>query len=126
MRTLFLLLATLAPATAQTPLTAEEFDSLTRGKTYYYAENGVPYGAEEYFDDREVVWSFLDGECMRGRWYQTGEAICFVYENLDSPQCWLFYHEGGLSAEFLGNGTDLYELGTSAEPLQCLGPDVGV
>ena len=121
-----LLLAAL-PAAAETPLTAGSFDELTRGRTFYYAEDGVPYGAEEYREGREVVWSFLDGRCLRGTWHQEGEAICFVYEGReDDPQCWHFFHDGGLSARFLGGGTDLTELGQTVEPLHCVGPEVGV
>lgn len=126
MRIALLLLATALPAAAETPLSAEAFDELTRGRTYFYAENGVPYGAEEYHDDHEVVWSFLDGKCIRGTWYQAGEAICFVYKDLPLPQCWLFFVEGSLRALFLDGGTDLTELGQSDQPLDCLGPDVGV
>ncbi len=125
MRTAVVFLAAL-PAAAETPLTAEAFDELTRGKTYYYAEEGAPYGAEEYRAGREVIWSFLDGRCLRGTWHQQGEAICFVYEDLPTPQCWHFFDEGGLSARFLGGETDLTELGQSSEPLRCTGPDVGV
>ncbi len=126
MRTAILLLATAVPATAQTPLSAEAFDALTRGKTFYYSEDGRPYGAEEYHEDREVIWSFLDGECMRGTWYQSGEAICFAYDDLDVPQCWLFFDEGGLRAQFLGGGSELTEMGQTGESLDCPGPDVGV
>jgi hypothetical protein len=126
MKAAALLLMVAVPAAAEAPLSAEAFDELTRGRTYYYAEDGVPYGAEEYRDDREVVWSFLDGNCLRGTWYEAGDAICFVYEDLDSPQCWHFFREGGLRAQFLGGSSDLKELGQTAEPLDCLGPDVGV
>ena len=126
MRILLALLATALPVAAQDPLSAEAFDRMTRGKTFYYAEDGQPYGAEEYRDDREVLWSFLDGECLRGTWYQAGDAICFVYDGLDPHQCWLFYDDGGLRARFLGGGSDLRELMQSDEPLHCPGPDVGV
>lgn len=126
MRMILLLLAFAVPASAQTPLSAEAFDRLTRGKTYYYAEDGMPYGAEEYRADREVIWSFLDGDCIRGRWYEAGDAICFVYEDRETPQCWNFYHDGNLRARFLDGDSDLMEMGQSAEPLRCLGPDVGV
>jgi hypothetical protein len=124
MRTAILLLAAL-PAAAETPLSGPAFDELTRGRTYYYAEDGIPYGAEEYRPGREVLWSFLDGRCLRGSWYQSGESICFVYENREGPQCWEFFHDDGLRARFLDGGTDLYELGQSADPLYCMGPDVG-
>jgi hypothetical protein len=122
----FVLVVAAGPAFAETPLSGEAFDALTRGQTFTYAEDGVPYGAEEYLDDREVVWSFLDGDCLRGRWYEAGDAICFVYENLEAPRCWQFFDEGRLRARFLGGGSDLVELGRSTEPLECRGPDVGV
>lgn len=120
-------MAAALPAAAQEPLSAEAFDELTRGSTYYYyAEEGIPYGAEEYRDDREVIWSFLDGRCIRGTWYQAEEAICFVYENLDGPQCWHFFGGERLTARFLDSGSDLTEMARTSEPLQCPGPDVGV
>jgi hypothetical protein len=124
--TLVLLLGLALPVSAEEPLSAEDFDALTRGRTYVYADEAGPYGAEEYREDREVIWSFLDGECIRGRWYAADEAICFVYEGIETPQCWHSFDEGGLRARFLGGGTDLKELGQTAEPLQCLGPGVGV
>jgi hypothetical protein len=126
MRWALLLAALAVPAAAETPLSGAAFDALTRGQTFTYAEDGVPYGAEEYRDDREVVWSFLDGECLHGRWYEAGDAICFVYEDLEGPRCWEFFDEGRLRARFLGGGADLIELDRSEEPLECLGPNVGV
>ncbi|SFG99464.1 hypothetical protein SAMN04488020_105254 [Palleronia marisminoris] len=126
-----LLIATLAaPAAAQdSPLDAEAFEAFTAGKTFNYSANGVPYGAEEYGTGRSVEWSFLDGECMTGRWYADGPDICFVYEDGPPVQCWRFYREGtGLRAEFLGGGGDtvLYSTTRTDEPLYCLGPEVGV
>lgn len=123
----FLLLC--APACAETPLSAEAFDRYTRGKTIFYAGNGARYGAEEYLDDRVVRWSFLDGECKMGQWYDAGPDICFEYEDNPEPQCWQFFLDAnGLTARFTGpNAPDLlYELETSGEDMLCLGPEVGV
>ena len=116
------------PAVAETVLSGEAFDAYTRGKTLSFSANGEAYGAEEYRDDRRVRWSFLDGECKEGRWYDQGDAICFVYEDNPIAQCWKFFEGGnGLRAQFLGEtGGALYETETSDEPLLCLGPDVGV
>ncbi len=114
---------------AAEPLTAEQFDRYTRGKTLYYAEGGVAYGIEEYLDNRRVRWSYLDGECQDGRWYPAGELICFEYDNIESPQCWRFFEDaGGLSATFGENPdtTQHYETVNSEEPLMCLGPKIGV
>ncbi|MGI3170688.1 hypothetical protein ACRARG_16175 [Pseudooceanicola sp. C21-150M6] len=119
------------PALARDAMTAEEFDSYSRGKTFYYGAMGQPYGVEEYFDGRRVRWSFLDGKCADGTWYESNGMICFEYETDPDPgpQCWKFYHEtGGLVAEFEGdpNQTVLYQVQDADEPMMCLGPEVGV
>ncbi len=62
-----------APAAAETPLSAAEFESIVTGRTLSYASSGGEYGAEEYFDGRRVRWSYLDGDCAEGRWYEAGE-----------------------------------------------------
>lgn len=116
-------------AAAQSPMTAEEFESYTTGKTLYFYSQGQAYGVEEYRENRRVTWSFLDGACKEGTWYPQGEQICFVYEDNPTPQCWTFYRDGGgLRALFEGRetGTELYEAGEADEPMLCLGPDVGV
>lgn len=127
---LVLLAATGLASLASAQMGAEEFDALTRGQTFYYGVNGSePYGAEEYLDNRRVRWSFLDGECVEGSWYEEAGRICFVYENRPEPQCWIFDRTGGrLVARFDGETTttDLYELHRSPEPLWCLGPRIGV
>lgn len=126
---LALSLSLATPALADT-MTAEEFDAFTRGKTFYYGTNGREYGAEEYLSNRRVIWTFLDGRCQEGFWYQQGEMICFEYENLEETQCWTFRESsrGGLIAKFKDDpeALELYEVERSHEPLTCMGPDVGV
>ncbi len=112
-------------------MSAEAFDTHTRGKTFYYGADGRAYGVEEYLDDRRVRWSFLDGECKEGRWYEKdGGLICFVYEDEPgAPQCWSFYlGPDGLVARFENNpgSTELYEVENTEEPMMCKGPEVGV
>ena len=123
------LLFSTAPALAEDAMTGAEFDSYTRGKTFYYNEDGTPYGGEEYLDGQRVRWSFLDGQCKEGTWYQDGRLICFVYEDDPAPSCWSFYRgAGGLIAR-LGDDPDkalLHEASRSDEPMLCLGPEVGV
>lgn len=125
-----LLAAPLAsPLAAQTPMSAEEFEAYVTGKTLYFGSGGTPYGAEQYLDDRRVRWSFLDGQCQDGYWYEDAGLICFLYENREDPQCWSFVRNGdGLTALFQDQpgGTELYEAQQSDEPMLCLGPDVGV
>ncbi|MBJ3762682.1 hypothetical protein ILP92_07995 [Maribius pontilimi] len=123
------LLLCAAPALAETPMTAAEFEAYVEGKTLYYASGGVSYGIEEYHPGREVRWSFLDDECKEGTWYPQGDQICFEYTDGTGPQCWTFFlDDGGLRARFGDDppGADLYETRASDEPLKCPGPALGV
>ncbi|ABG31539.1 hypothetical protein CEP88_19385 [Roseobacter denitrificans] len=116
-------------ALAAEPMDGQAFDAYTRGKTLFYGQNGEKYGAEVYLDDRRVKWSFLDGQCKEGFWYEEAGQICFVYEDNPTPQCWAFTKENGrLSARFenLPGATELYEAEDVNEEMICLGPDVGV
>ncbi len=132
MRLILALLCSLSltsPADAGPSMTAQEFDDYTRGKTFFYGSEGQPYGAEEYLSNRRVLWTFLDGECQEGEWYEDDGLICFVYDNPSDPQCWSFEITGsGLTARFENDPTQtqIYEMRQSPEPLNCPGPDVGV
>lgn len=126
----FSVLAFSAPAVSA-QMSASEFESYTTGKTLYFGSNGQEYGVEEYREDRRVRWSFLDGRCREGIWYEDDRGmICFVYEDTPDPQCWTFRHNpgGGLVARFEDDpeGTLLYEATQNEEPMMCLGPEVGV
>ncbi len=129
-RHLAILLALSAQAVgAQTALSGAEFDEYTRGKTLFYGFQGKVYGVEQYLPDRRVIWSFLDGQCKKGVWYQREEQICFVYEDRLDPQCWVFKRSGGgLIARPDGDpqATELYEIEDLGQDMVCLGPEVGV
>ena len=102
---------------------------MVTGKTFAYSTGGAAYGAEEYFDDRRVRWTFLDGYCQDGEWYVSNDQICFTYEEIEAPQCWQFYMRGGrLMARYENNpiSTEIYETSRKNEPLLCLGPKIGV
>ena len=74
-------------------------------------------------------WSFLDGRCQEGIWYEEAGLICFISEEHPTPQCWRFARPGsGITALFENTPgqTELYEMDQSSEPLMCLGPEVGV
>lgn len=119
------------PLTGRTaePLGAEAFDQYTRGKTLFYGFDGTAYGVERYLPGRRVIWSFLDGQCQEGRWYEDAGQICFVYERNSTPQCWSFLlSPEGLTARFQNDpqATELYESGDIDEEMLCLGPEVGV
>lgn len=113
---------------ADTPVSPAEFEALVQGKTLSYSANGVQYGAEDYYGNRQVRWSFMDGHCSEGQWFAQGPQICFVYEDIKVPQCWEFFlRDGQLQAQFDGiTAAEQYEVAQMAEPLVCLGPAVGV
>ena len=117
------------PVFAQSPMNAEMFDTYTRGKTLYYGFDGETYGVERYLDGRRVIWSFLDGKCKEGVWYQEGEQICFVYEDRLDAQCWAFSMTShGLVARFENSpdATELYEALENDAEMLCYGPETGV
>ncbi|MGJ8617815.1 MAG: hypothetical protein ACSHWS_13320 [Sulfitobacter sp.] len=117
------------PAAAQDIMSAAEFDAYTQGKTLFYGRGGQAYGAEIYHENRRVQWSFLDGECKEGQWYEQGELICFTYDDNPDPQCWSFVQGArGLIARFENepNTTELYEAQDQGQEMLCLGPKVGV
>ncbi|SOC08820.1 hypothetical protein [Rhodobacter maris] len=112
------------------PLTAEEFDALTLGKTITYTAEGEVYGIEEYRPGHKVVWAFAEGDCQEGDWFAQGEQICFDYHHAEvGLQCWTFHHgPEGLVAWFEGrqDGEPLVSLRESTVPLNCPGPEIGV
>lgn len=131
MRLIVLILLALValPANAQSTMSAKEFDAYTRGKTLYYGDDAQPYGAEIYLPNRRVRWSFLDGECKEGEWYEADGLICFTYDDRPDPQCWSFEQGArGLIARFENDPavTPLYEANESTEEMLCLGPKIGV
>ena len=119
-----------APVTATAePMSAAEFEAYVTGKTLFYGRTGDAYGAEIYHENRRVTWSFLDGECKEGYWYNEGTNICFVYEDRPDPQCWSFEQSAsGLVATFENDpaSQELYEAQDVGEELVCLGPKIGV
>ncbi len=118
---------TLALPLMAEPLSGPEFDAYATGKTLTFAENGQPYGAEEYLPGNRVRWAFDADTCKEGIWYEQDDDICFIYEDGTAPQCWQFFVENDkLKAVFQGeSGTELYEAWASDHPLACLGPYVG-
>ena len=123
----FALLFALAAAPAAA-LDADAFDALTRGRTVIYSLGGEFHGMERHYGDRRVEWAFSDGECFAGRWYEQDGNICFVYDNLDGPQCWQFdAAPGGFLATFVEGEArgSTYIARFTDEPMVCTGPRVG-
>lgn len=112
----------------EAPLSAAEFEAYTTGKTLTFASEGEIYGAEQYLPGRRVRWAFTEDVCREGIWYEDAGQICFVYDYDPTPQCWIFWQDGGLRARFVSteSGTLLHEQSQSSSPLACAGPEVGV
>lgn len=125
----FALSLTFGPLSAAEPLSGAEFEAYTTGRTLYFGQNGQEYGVEQYLDNRRVRWSFLDGKCKDGYWYEDNRQICFVYEDSSQPHCWSFFRApNGLRAVFEDGSpaSDLYEARKNDEPMLCFGPEIGV
>lgn len=120
-------LALAAPVHAETPLSGDAFEKLVTGKTLSFSAGDAPYGVEYYAPDRRVIWSFVNGDCQSGEWYEkptdNGPQICFVYENDGVAQCWqIFEDAGSLRAEFMNvPGTTVLYQAIEADPLVCGG-----
>jgi hypothetical protein len=128
MRATVLALLLAAPAQSQTLMSAEEFESWSTGKTLDYAIDGVYWGSEQHFPGRRTRDSDADGTCLDGRWFAQGDAICFVYEGIEGEHCWHFRRDGSVVRAELAADPDAppAEVTLSADPVSCLGPEVGV
>ena len=123
------LTATTQSATAQTPMTPDDFDAWSLGKTLDYAVDGQVYGSEAYLPGRRVRDADTGGPCLDGSWHAEGNAICFVYPARDGTHCWLYWRDGEavLAKPLNAASEDPAQVVTpAAQPLACPGPDVGV
>ena len=128
MRALVLLAALAAPALARTPMSPDEFDAWSTGKTLDYSFDGVILGSEAYFPGRTVRDADTGGPCLDGSWHARGDAVCFVYPARDGIHCWHYWREGdAVFAQALGAdpGTPAQTVTVSDTPLACPGPEVG-
>lgn len=117
------------PATAETPMSGAAFEAYVTNKTITWDYGAGILGMEQYLPGRQVRWAFEDDQCMTGHWFEDGTNICFQYEDGGGPQCWRFSLDGqALRAQFVNveGGTVINEIDSSAKPLACSGPDVGV
>lgn len=124
-----LILMTPIALKAEEFLSPEEFESYTSGQTAYFTQGGEPYGAEQYFLDRRVIWTFLDGQCLRGAWFENGNEICFAYETSSNATCWNFIQKGDEKVmRVVGDDPedDLVFTEKDSRALKCPGPGVGV
>jgi hypothetical protein len=119
----------LSASAGPAPMTAAEFEAYVTGLTITYSYGDSYLGTEQYKADRKVVWALTGDQCRAGHWYAQDQEICFVYENLTVPQCWLFYQgAAGLMAQRAGHpeAPVLHETGQTPGPLSCGAAAVGV
>ncbi|MBL1434925.1 MAG: hypothetical protein COB08_001820 [Rhodobacteraceae bacterium] len=126
---LFVICAGAAQAQA---LTGKEFDSLSRGTTMHFTENGQFYGSEQFFFGQRTAWRADDGRCVNGKWTFEAPAICFRYDDGSGPFCWVI--EGDAEALTITSTTRkdgqpplmLRLSGQDKSEILCTGPLFGV
>ncbi|MGF1446740.1 MAG: hypothetical protein ACFBRM_11160 [Pikeienuella sp.] len=105
------------------------FRAFSEGHTLYFSADGGYFGAESYGADRQAVWQYGLGSCIRGTWRPHGAQICFTYEGGTGELCWrVFRDEAGMFARLVsvdGGESDGFELRVirrDRRPLSCGGP----
>lgn len=127
----FLAVLAAAPASAERIVPVDEFERVVTGMTLHFDRFGEPFGSEQYFEDKRVIWAFEDGTCERGIWFENASGqICFVYDADPAPQCWDFIETASGDFHARADGADpeadLVTRAVEAEPLQCPLDDLGV
>lgn len=111
------------------PMSGPEFQAASEGWTLYFeTEDGEYFGAEQYFENRESLWSPRGGQCVPGVWRAVDDRICFVH--FRDLACWRIYGEDGevaaaQSAEPNDTGLTLRVIRRDKAPVLC-GEDAGV
>ena len=109
----------LRPGDALIPLA--EWRALTRGKTVWYAIDGVHWGREYYHPDRDVAtFVTADGRCVTAPWLYADGLFCFSYQGFE---CFRHIRRGGrmLVAPLSGGATQEIER-IDVAPLSCEPP----
>lgn len=116
-------------AQAQATMNAEEFEAYVTGKTITYQRGGQPFGEEQYYPGRKVIWAFDGDTCKFGRWYPARGLICFNYDAEIDEQCWSFWVSGGQLAALVEGGAPegiLYGTRESQAHIECPLPGLGM
>lgn len=116
-------------AQAERVMTPAEFEAYSTGKTLDYEDDFSVWGREQYLPNRRVRFSYSQGECRFGEWYDKGDQVCFVYEDDPEPKCWTYFTDGkNITTVFEndGPGGAISTAKPTKERLECLGPAVGV
>jgi hypothetical protein len=120
-------------ASAETPLTATEFQAHIGLDTISYRYSDGTRGTADYGPDRRFLWAFEGDSCIEGTWFDRGNEICFAHADGRLSACWHFFKDGNRlrgTATFLSSGSplnlEIQEVSHTDQPLRCAGPDVGV
>lgn len=125
-----LIAANLASGARAQPVSPDEFEAFSAGRTLHFTLDGQRFGAEHFLPGRRTLWRFDGGPCLDGIWHSEGDRICFVYADDPAAQCWHFLRDGARLRAVLvedGQETDFALDFSHADkaPLDCQGPDVG-
>lgn len=97
-RALCLTLTMATTAQAQQQITPDAF--LDRADqhtlTFELFPNGGLVGVEQFLSRQRTVWATPDGTCTYGKIEIRGPQICFIYEDLPTPEhCWTLFDAQG-------------------------------
>lgn len=66
--------------------------------TFELFPNGGVVGVEQFLSRQRTVWATPDGTCTYGKIEQRGPQVCFIYEDLPTPEhCWVPFDRQGLT-----------------------------
>lgn len=123
------LILSFAPAKAQERIiSVDEFESISRGLTQYFFRDDEFFGAEQFFENRQTIWMFANGQCEAGVWWPEEDYICFQYETLPDAQCWHMIENNGSYFARLRGADPVFDLelrNLDRSDIPCDGPEVG-
>jgi hypothetical protein len=119
-----------APTLAETPMTGAEFQAYIGTSTVSYLYNDGFIGQADYGPDQTLLWRYdVENEpCQKGFWYQTGDALCFEFEDQKLGACWHFYRQSdGIVGIGIGEveGVRIIDVARTDTPLSCPADPLG-
>ena len=68
-----------------------------RTLTFELFPSGGVVGVEQFLSRSRTVWATPDGTCTYGQIDIRGPQVCFIYEDLPTPEhCWIPFDQQGL------------------------------
>ncbi|WP_309664770.1 hypothetical protein [Tabrizicola sp.] len=124
-------LALLAPslAAAQPPMTGAEFAAYVGTDTVTYQYSTGERGVADYAPDQSLIWTFEDGTCVNGNWFEDDDRICFAFDDPEMSACWYFFrYTAGIRADITDYSphVEIHVIARTSAPLPCAAPNLGV